>query len=403
LKNAKIALASVFLTFFIDTLCWSIVFPIFAPYFLDSNNALFDANISMSTRTIVLGLFLMAFSLGQFLGAPIIGEYADRHGRKKALALSIFFTLLGLALTAWSMGNYCLFWLFVGRLMTGIFASNTAICLASITDLSEDKQIKAKNFGYFSALAGISFVTGALIGGILSDSTINPSFYPGLPIWLACGLTLINLLFVLIAFKETIRKESAEKFQLFTCFQNIKLALKTKQIKTIYTIYFLFLFAWTILLQFIPVVVVKNFGFTESNIGELALFVGICWTIGSGYLNQWLRFRFSTSHILRACFLIFTILSACVVLPQHIYNILLLTGLCVGIGGAIWPLCTNIISNLGTLETQGKVLGMSQSVQSLAMAIAPLVGGIAFKISLELPFFLGSAACLAAGIIYWKK
>ena len=192
-------------------------------------------------------------------------------------------------------------------------------------------------------------------------------------------------------------------FHFFTCFQNIRIALKTENIKTMYAIYFLFIFAWVIILQFIPVIVVRNFGFTESNLGDLALFLGVCWSLGSSYLNTWLRKRFADAHILEVCFFLFMVLSAVVILPHHIYNILLLTGLCVMIGGTLWPICTKIISSLGTTHTQGKVLGMSQSVQALAMAIAPLVAGVSFKASALLPFWIGAAACLAAGVLYWKK
>jgi MFS family permease len=73
-KKRKITLFSVYFTFFVDTLSWAIVFPIFAPYFLDPHNVLFSASVSTATRTTILGLFLMAFSFGQFLGAPIMGE-----------------------------------------------------------------------------------------------------------------------------------------------------------------------------------------------------------------------------------------------------------------------------------------------------------------------------------------
>src|SRR5690606_34294193 len=62
----RLTLASVFFTFFIDNLCWAIVFPIFAPYFLDPENKLFTPDVSIAERTTMLGFFLMAFSLGQF-------------------------------------------------------------------------------------------------------------------------------------------------------------------------------------------------------------------------------------------------------------------------------------------------------------------------------------------------
>src|SRR5579872_5163889 len=102
-RRGRLSLAAVFFTFFVDNLCWAIVFPILAPYFLDKDNRIFSPDVSDAARTAVFSLFIMAFSLGQFLGAPILGEYADRHGRKRALGVSVFFTLVGLSISAWSM------------------------------------------------------------------------------------------------------------------------------------------------------------------------------------------------------------------------------------------------------------------------------------------------------------
>ena len=183
-RSSKLSLAAIFFTFFIDNLCWSIVFPIFAPYFLDPNNVLFSSSIDEAMRNKILGFFLMAFSLGQFFGGPLVGEYADRSGRKKALAVSIVFTFIGLGVTAWSMKMHILWLLFFGRLMTGFFASNLSICLACISDLSATEKSKVKRFGMLSVLGGLSFILGALIGGKLSDPSLSSAFSPDLPLWI---------------------------------------------------------------------------------------------------------------------------------------------------------------------------------------------------------------------------
>jgi DHA1 family tetracycline resistance protein-like MFS transporter len=402
LKNKpRLSLASIYLTFFVDNLCWSIVFPIFAPYFLNIDNPLFSPSVPISTRTTFLGLFLMAFSLGQFLGAPLIGDFADRTGRRKALLFTIPCTLLGLLLTAWSMQFYHLGLLFLGRLVTGIFASNGSICLASISDLSKDKTHKTKNFSHFSVLAGASFVVGAYLGGKLSDPTISASFFPELPIWVAAILSGFNFLFVFFGFSETIHVDPSKKYSLFSCFKNIKTALLTKRIHNIYAIYFLFIFSWTILLQFIPVVMIKRYGFTGSNIGDLALFVGAFWAIGSGLIKKWLLSFLSYAPVLKIAFLASLVGTACVTYPTHIYTLISFLGICVIAGGIIWPLCTWIISNLAGAQMQGKILSISQSIQAFAVTLASLIGGFSFTWSLHIPFLISSFAIFIAGIIFW--
>jgi MFS transporter, DHA1 family, tetracycline resistance protein len=401
-RNSKLSLVSVYFTFFIDNLCWSIVFPLFAPYFLDPDNILFSKNVSEETRTTILGLFLTAFSLGQFLGAPILGEYADRSGRKKALGVSVLFTLVGLVITAWSMGVHILWLLFAGRLITGLFASNMSICLAAVSDLSETEKAKVKHFGSLSVLAGLSFVLGAFVGGKLSDPALSPLFTPTFPLLVAAALTLLNLLFIWFGFQETSAIDPSVKFDFLESFRNVKKALQTQKIRRVYFVYFLFLFSWTILFQFTPVLVVSSFKYTSSDIGDLALYMGLFWAIGAAYLSKMLLNRFSSVHILEGCLCLFALLSFALVFPSYIYVLLPIVGFCVMIGGLAWPLCNNLISNLAPQDYQGKILGMSQSVQSLAMTLAPIAGGMVAQVSIRFPFVMGAVSGFLAVIVYFS-
>ncbi len=402
-KSKRFSLFSIYFTFFVDSLSWSIIFPIFAPYFLDPHNPLFSPETSFATRTSLLGLFLMAFSLGQFLAAPILGEYVDKHGRRKALILSVLFTCVGMITTAISIKIYSLVFLFLGRLITGVFASNLSVCLACISDLSSTEKIKVKRFSFLSVLTGVSFILGAFLGGKLSDATIHPWFSPDIPFWLASLLTFANFLFVLFGFKETSTIQPSLQFNFLESFHNIKKVLETKKIKWIYTVYFLFLCAWTLIFQFTPVLVVRRYGFTNSQIGNLALFMGIFWALGSSVLNKSLISRYRSQKILEWCLVLFTLLCASIVFPAHLYLRLLILGLSTLIGGLAWPHCTNVISSAAPKEVQGKILGLTQSIQSLSMALAPLAGGISYQIIPGSVFLLAAAACLTASLIYILK
>lgn len=400
-KEKKLTLFSVYLTFFVDNLSWAIVFPIFAPYFLDANNLLFSPNIPAATRMTILGFFLMAFSLGQFLGAPVMGEYADRHGRKKALGIGVLCTFIGLILSAWSMQMGNLYLLFASRLITGIFASSTSICLSCVSDLSDNEKTKGKYFGYLAMIAGVAFVFGAFASGKLSDPSISPSFSVSFPIWLAAGLTFVNFLFVLTGFRETSVIHSFAQFHLLQSFHHIKVALQTENIKKVYVIYFLFLVAWTIIFQFISVLTVEKFRFTTSHIGDMAFFMGVCWAVGSGYINKMLVHRFHSKHVLEFCLVGFTIFCAMVTIPNHVWGVISILGICVIFGGIAWPICTSLISNTAPPQMQGKILGLSQSIQSFAMTVATIIGGLAFHISLSLPFLVAAAVSLSAAAIYY--
>jgi MFS family permease len=71
------------------------------------------------------------------------------------------------------------------------------------------------------------------------------------------------------------------------------------------------------------------------------------------------------------------------------------------IAGMAWPLCTALISHSAPSESQGKILGMSQSVQSLAMTVAPIIGGLASQFYSGFSFLLGALASLIAVVLYF--
>ena len=193
-KKRRFSFLSILLTFFVDTLGWCVVFPIFAPLFLDHGNVIFSTDIDISMRTTILGFFLAAYPVAQFFGSPILGDMGDKYGRKKALILSVFLSFIGYGLSAWSIHLHQLWLLFFSRIITGLFSGNLSICMAALADISLDEKAKIRNFSYISMLAGVTFIIGPFIGGRFSDSSINELFNPSLPLWIATFLCFLNFL-----------------------------------------------------------------------------------------------------------------------------------------------------------------------------------------------------------------
>lgn len=401
-KKRKFSFFSINFTYFVDNLGWSIVFPIFAPLFLDSKNLIFSSDVSIAFKTTLLGIFLGAYPLAQFIGAPILGEFADKSGRKKALILSIALTFVGYGLTAWAVAHRHLLILFFARVVTGIFSGNLSVCLACISDLSKEEKVRVKNFGYLSVLAGFAFIVGAYLGGKFSDSSVNQYFSLDLPLWIAAFLSFLNLLFIIFAFSETKQQNPDIRFKFFESFSNVYQAFHLKDLKKLFFIYFLFVFSWTVLFQFTPVLVIQKFQFSRSDIGSLASFMGICWALGSGLISKILMSKFSNVKILEYALLVFVILSSLVGFFPKAFLVFITLGFCGIIGGIAWPICTGIISSRVSMNKQGKILGLSQSMQSLAMAISPILGGYFSKYIIEAPFLLAAFSSLVGVGVYLK-
>ncbi|NBT26650.1 MAG: MFS transporter, partial [Actinobacteria bacterium] len=109
------------------------------------------------------GWLSFAFAATQFLCAPILGNLSDQYGRRPILLGSLFgfgidYLFLAFAPT--------IGWLFIGRIIAGIFGSSFTTATAYIADISEPEK-KAQNFGIIGAAFGIGFIIGPVIGGLL--------------------------------------------------------------------------------------------------------------------------------------------------------------------------------------------------------------------------------------------
>jgi len=68
--------------------------------------------------------------------------------------------------------------------------------------------------------------------------------------------------------------------------------------------------------------------------------------------------------------------------------------------GLTQPNSTAIISNLADKDKQGEILGINQSILSLAQAIPPIIAGFVTSVSLNLPTIFAAGSTLLAWIVF---
>ncbi|MCH9812239.1 MFS transporter, partial [bacterium] len=124
MKLSKYLLFPVFLIVFVDNFGYSLVFNLLSPLLLKPEYGMMAAATSVHLKNAMLALTFGIFPLGQFFSAPLIGEFADIHGRKNAFYLSLFGMTIGFLLSAWAIAVQSIWFLFFSRLVTGIFAGN---------------------------------------------------------------------------------------------------------------------------------------------------------------------------------------------------------------------------------------------------------------------------------------
>ncbi|HUB85515.1 MAG TPA: TCR/Tet family MFS transporter [Rhizomicrobium sp.] len=196
---SRFALVFIFLTMFIDTVGLGIIIPV-APKIIAQLTGL-----GMSGAARWGGWLQTAFAAMLFLFSPLIGNLSDRFGRKpiliiSLLALGVDYFITGIAPTIW--------WLFIGRILSGVAGAAYTTANAFIADVSPPEK-RAANFGLTGAAFGIGFVVGPAIGGLLGQYGLR------LPFFAAAGLAVANALFGLIVMKESLPPEKRRKFELW--------------------------------------------------------------------------------------------------------------------------------------------------------------------------------------------
>ncbi|MCA1596378.1 MAG: TCR/Tet family MFS transporter, partial [Chloroflexi bacterium] len=144
------------------------------------------------------GWFMAIFGAMQFLFAPILGGLSDRYGRRPILLLSMFFggidyVIMALAPNVW--------WLFLGRTLSGMTGASFTAATAYIADVSPPEK-RAQNFGLIGAAFGIGFIIGPALGGLLGTIGLRVPFIA------AAALSLVNWLYGFFILPESLAAEN---------------------------------------------------------------------------------------------------------------------------------------------------------------------------------------------------
>lgn len=392
------AMIPIFFTVFIDLLGLGIVIPILPAVILNPMAGLLPMSYDFSTRTIIYGFLIASYPIMQFFGAPILGVLADQKGRKKILLVSLLGTLTGYLLFAVGILTQNIWLLFIGRGLDGFTGGNISIAQSAIADISDETN-KSRNFGMIGMAFGLGFVIGPYIGGKLADPSFVSWFSFDTPFWFASILTFINLLLVLQLFPETLKVVSDKKVDLFAGLKNIRRAFSITEMRTIFIVVFLLTIGFNFFTQFFQVFLIGKFQFNQSQIGDLFAYMGIWIAVAQGAFLRPLSKKFSNATILKGSIILLAVTFPLLLLPDKSIWIYVIIPFIAIFQGLTQPNTTAIVSNLSDGDSQGEILGINQSIVSVAQAIPPILAGFLTTISLNLPtLFAAGATVLAWGV-----
>lgn len=407
-----IQLFPILLINFIGTLGFSIVLPFLVFLVKD-----FGGN------AIVFGIISATYPAFQLIGAPILGRWSDRYGRKKILLLSNAGTVVGwlffvvalylpktdlYSVNSAFFGTFVitlpLLFVFIARMVDGITGGNISVANAYLADISTDEN-RSSNFGKMGMSSNIGFIIGPALAGVLG-STIYGTLLPVLAALFLSLTTLIVIAFTLKEFKPTsdvilvqekgtIRKAFSQECK--DCYKvdpksvSFRDIFKIKQISFLLILYFFIFLGFNIFYAAFPVHAVIGLHWSITQMGIFyATLSGMMVLVEGPVLRKALK-RFSEeklviigSVILGANFILFVpsnaILAYCAAVLFALGN------------GLMWPSVLSLLSKRAGVIHQGAVQGIAGSLGSLASIIGLIVGGFLYH-------FLGPATFLISAVV----
>jgi len=354
---------------------------------------------NMARAADITGYFGFAWNMMQFLFLPVLGAWSDRFGRRPVILISC----LGLGLDYIFMALApTLRWLFVGRLISGITASNVSTAFAYLTDVTPAEE-RAKRFGLLGAAFGVGFVIGPAVGGLLGHYNLRA------PFWAAAGLSLANFLYGLFVLPESLPVEQRAKsaWHMANPLGSLTLLRSHPELAGLSVVVFLYYLAHQSLQNVWVLYTEYRYGWNTQSVGISLALVGICAVIVSGglvgpYVKKFGE-RFSLVSGLFYGFLGFAGFG----LAWRGWGALAAIPF-IALWGVAGPAMQSLMSQRVDATSQGKLQGAINSLRALTGMVGPLLFTQVFSAVIAenakmylpgAPYFLAGTLLVAALVV----
>lgn len=394
----RVTLFPILLVNFIGTLGYSIILPF-----------LIILVIKFGGNELMYGMIGATYSFFQLIGAPILGRWSDKFGRKKILLLSqagtflawiLFIIALRIPITTLArvespmLGSFLLttplLVLFIARALDGITGGNVSVANAYLADVTTEKDRKS-NFGKMAASGNLGFIIGPALAGVLGGTV----FQEQLPVMTALLISLGAIVVIAFLMRESIPcvitqpVESRNLKKVFgqehkECYEisgagriTFKEILKRNHIPFILILYFIIFLAFNFFYVAFPVHAVESLEWSLLELGVFYSVLGFIMVAVQGPVLSKISHKFSDgvltivgSILLAGSFFLFTSND----------NILIYLGVALfsSGNGIMWPSFLSILSKVADQKYQGAIQGYASSTGSLASIIGLITGGLIY-------------------------
>jgi MFS family permease len=331
------------------------------------------------------GLLFATYSVCQFVSTPIIGRLSDKYGRRPMLLVSIAGTTLSFFIMAFAPSAA---FLFIARSLDGLTAGNIPVAFAVISDSTSPEE-RSKAFGIVGATFNFGFVFGPAI------SALTVGFGQGIPFIIAGIITAIATLLTALYLPETNQHMGeVKKGKLIDLPKLWQMLFEPGiGITLLISLTYFLAFSCAIIYGFQP--------FTTRILRVPTSENAVIFTIfgATGLLAQtFIVGRFSKLFGINKSFsiaILFTSLALLMMFFAKTLTIFILASIILALfNSVVQTLIPTILSQEADAKSQGSILGLNSSYQSIGMVAGPIIGGLIATLAIPLTFLAGSILVL---------
>jgi MFS transporter, DHA1 family, tetracycline resistance protein len=356
----KSPLLSIFLIVLVDVLGLTIILPLL-PFYAEA----------MGATPGVVGLLVSAYAICQLIAGPPLGHLSDRIGRRPVLLVSQMGTCAGFLILAYAQ---TLWVVFLARIIDGLTAGNLTVAQAYIADVTEAEN-RTKAFGIIGIAFGLGFLVGPGISGFLAQ------FGNTYPIFAAAGLSFISILCTYFLLPSVVAHPHPELEQGLSRWDAFAQSFKDKQLGPMLWQFFAFTFAFSTFFSGFALFAERRFvyngmPFGTKEVGYIFAFSGLIGVLIQGGGMGRLVKAFGENRLVQMGFATmaagFVLLAGVSSVAYLLVAVALLT-----FGSAILrPSLTALITTHTPRHRQGMIMGLMQSLMSVAQIVAPVIAGL---------------------------
>jgi MFS family permease len=386
-------LLPIFLIVMVDVLGLTIILPLL-PFYAER----------LGASPAVVGLLVSTYAACQLVAGPVLGQISDRLGRRPLLLVSQVGTFIGFLILAWA-GS--LWMVFLARVIDGLTAGNLSLAQAYISDVTRPEE-RAKSFGVIGVAFGIGFLIGPAISGFLS------TFGYQYPIFAAAGLSATSILstYFLLPGAPVVTRPGQDDAAALPAGRRLRVLdwgnyvtyFRRPLLAQLLWQFFSFAFTFAIFMSGFALFAERRYTwnghpFGVKEVGYVFAYVGFLGIILQGGLIGRLVRRFGEEKLVSAGFISATVGFALMGFTYHLPGLLLASTIASFGTGVLRPAITSLITQRAGRQEQGVILGLTQSLMSVAQIVAPVIAGFLIDRRLLTTWAVVGAAVSGLGVV----